>query len=890
MNRERLLNISDAWFTLLLRFYPPDFRDDMGKALVETYRDRAREALNRGGLLQLMGVWMSALRDSLRSGPGERAYPAVSWRRGGNWGRDLEIAMRRLRRSPALVLAMVGTLTVGLGAFAVVYTAVQKIVLDRMPYKNPDDLYFVWRDYRAFFDLDRGWLAGTDVAELQKAGGVIEQAVGLQRGTPILSGANGAESTQIAVLTTSPGLFEMLGVAPAIGRGFAPHEVGAGRTPLIVLTHDLWTRLGAKPEILGTELRLNGQPFTVIGVMPKTFAFQLHSSLGRPQGVNAFVTFGLNLAETRPSAGSYAGLIRARHGSAPATVASAVSAVARIVDTRDFNSRGMKLYPTGLKSDLIVAVRPALYVIGCAGVFLLLVLMVNMASVLLARASEREHEFAVSRALGASGTRIVRATLLEGGLLGLMGGITGTIVAIWGTGALVALAPLDLPRRETVAVTWDIALVVIGAGLVLGLLAATAPATWAIRSSLSSLLSRSAVRGGGGHGRLRRAMVVAQVALSLVLLTAGGLVVRSFDRLLQADPGFRTDGLLTLRVPLPAQFGTDPQDAIAIQDRIVESLKGVPGVTAVSATSVLPLSAGASQNTLRVPGAPGNTGNAERDAPLVDYYGARAGYIETMGIRMREGRPFEATRVENVREALIDVQVAQQFFPGVSPLGQKFPWGGTNNTATIVGVFEQPRLYDVHQDGRPMVIERVEDAGYRTLFYVMRTNRDPAQLVTEARAAIRGVNPQLAVSEVRPMNEIVANSLRQQRTSAVLIAGFAIGALLLTALGLYGVVSGSVTRRRHEIAVRLALGADHNRVLRLILIDSVVIVALGLLIGAPGVYGSGGLIRGILVGVSPWDPITLVAVSTGLAVIAMAACFVPACRVLRIAPAQSLLQ
>jgi putative ABC transport system permease protein len=890
VSSERWMVLSERWFRLLVRVYPPDFRDDMGNGVVETYLDRARDALNRGGVIRLLGVWLRALVDSLRNGPGERARPAASRRRTGSWGRDAELATRRLLRAPGLVMAMVGTLSVGLGLFAVVYTVVQKILIEPMPYRNPDDLYFVWRDYGPIFDLKRGWLGGTDVAELQKAGGPIEGAAGLLRQLATFAVREGTDPTEIAVMVSSPNLFDLLGVQPALGRGFAPSEVGPKRPPVIVLTHDLWRRLGGDPNVVGSDVRLNGQPYTVIGIMPSTFSFVRNASLGPPQPAEAFTTLNVNLAETNPGAGSYAGLIRVRRGTPPATVAAAVDAVGRTVDARDFKSRGLKLYPVGLKPDLVSRVRPALVVLGFAGLFLVLVLLVNLASVLLARAAQREHEFAVSRALGANGAAVARATLFEGGLLGLVGGIGATLLAFWGTRALIALAPLDLPRRATVAVDWPIAAVITGLGVFLGILAAIPPATWASRVTLSSLLAASAVRGGGARGRMRRAMVVAQVTLSLVLLTTGGLVVRSFDRLLRADPGFRPEGLLTVRVPMPTQFISEARDAIALQERIERAFAEIPGVTGVSATSSLPLTASASQNTIRIPGAPGNTGNAERDAPLVDYMGIRAGYPELMGMRLVAGRTFERVRREGVQEALIDTSLARQFFPTGSPLGARIPFGGNNQFLTIVGVVEQARLYDVHQDGRPQLFVRADDGGYRGLFFVMRTERNPGSLIPEVRSVVRRIEPRLAVSNVRTMDEIVADAVRQQRISAVLISGFALGALLLAAVGLFGVISGSVTRRRHELAIRLAIGADHLRLLRLVLREGATLVALGLLIGLPGIYAAGMLMRGVLVGVSPLDPATLLTVAFGLAAVAMVACYVPARRVLSIDPAQSLRQ
>jgi predicted permease len=866
-----------------------DFRDEMGDAIVNAYRERCHTALVTRGRFALMRVWLRALWDSVRNGLGERMRPAVSWRRNGSWGRDTEIALRRLVRAPMFLAAIVGTLTVGLGAFAVVYAVVQKVLLAPMAYERPDDLYFVWRDYGKVFDLKRGWLAGTDVAELQKAGGVIEGAAALLRQQPLLSMREGADPLEVTVTATSPNLFDLLGVRPAMGRGFSRDEVGPTRSPVIVLTHGLWNRLGGDRDIVGKIVWLTGQPFTVIGVMPRDFQFVRHASLGRPeQPADAYTTFAINLAETNPQGGQFGALIRARRGTPPEQVAAAVGAVSRVIDARDFKSLGVSIYPTALKPDLVSDVRPALLVLGFAGAFLVLVLMVNIATLLLVRASTREQEFAVSRALGANSAAVMRATVLEGGLLGAIGGGGGALAGIWGTRAFVALAPLDLPRRESIAVDWSVAAVVIGVGVLLGLLAAVAPALWAARASLSSLLANSAVRGGGGHQRMRRGMVVVQVALSLILLSTGGLVVRSFEQLLRANPGFNPDGVLTMRVPIPQRLFPETQNARAVQDRVHAALASLPGVTAVGAATALPMTPDASQTAISIPGAPGNTGDREHDRPLVDIIPIRAGYVEVMGMRVLSGRAFDEARHDGVREAVVDRAFANYFFPTGNPLGATATY--IDATFTIVGVVEQARFYNLHKDGRPQLYLRAEDwdFGARTLWFALRTSRPPDAVIPDVQAIMRRIDPRLAVSQVRTMNEIVDESLSQQRLGAVLIGGFALGALLLAAMGLFGVVSGSVTRRRHELAMRLVLGADYGRVLRLVLGEGALLVGLGVLIGVPGVYAAGGLIRSVLVGISPSDPVTLVTVAVGLALVALAACYIPARRVLEIDPARSL--
>jgi putative ABC transport system permease protein len=885
MMRNRMLNLSERWFRLLQRLYPPDFRDEMGNAAVEAYLDRARDVLKTGGRIRLIALWVRAFVDSLRNGPAERVRPAAWWRRAGNWGRDIELVRRRLVRSPIFAATTIGTLTIGLGMFAVVYTAVQKVLIDPMPYKDPGDLYYVWRDYGPIRDDKRGSVLGTDILELQKTNAVIQDAAALQ---PLLGGVfalrEGAEPMEIAVTRTSPNLFDLLGVAPALGRSFAPDEIGRAREQVMVLTHHLWTRLGADPGIVGANVYLQGRPFTVIGVLPPDFTFVRNDAAASPQRVDAYIPLPVNLAEPNWR-GGYAGLIRARRGASPGAVAAAVDLVGRAIDARDFNSRGLKLYSVGLKADVISRIRPALIVLGAAGLVLVFMLMLNLASVLLARAAQREHEVAVSRALGANTIAVVRSTLLEGGLLGLAGGALAALAAIWGTSALVALAPLDLPRREAIAIDSSIAAAVIAVGGLLGVLAAAAPAAWGARASLSSLLAGSAVRGGGGQSRWRRGLIVAQVALSLILLSSGALVMRSFERLLRADPGFRSDGVFTVRVRTPREFFSQMSDVIAFQDRLQRALAAIPGVTGASAASALPLTATAFQETITIPGAPGNTGDPERDKALTDIVALRANYVEVMGMRLIAGRTFTEFRQNGVTEAMIDTAIARRFFPDGNAVGATIRLN--ERSFTVIGVVEQARLYKVHADGRSQMLVRAEYLG-GALFYVMRTTREPHSLLPEIQSAVHRIDPRVSVGDPRSMDDIVQASLSPQAIGGTLISAFAVGALLLSSMGLFGVVSGSVTRRRHELAVRLALGADHRHALRLVLKEGALLVVAGLLIGAPGIYLANRLIRGLLVSVSPSDPLSLLVAALGLLLVTMAACYVPARRALRIDPAQLL--
>jgi putative ABC transport system permease protein len=880
----------DRYFRGLLRFFPEDFRDEMGDSFVEAYRDRANAAAQRGGSLSVAFIYVRAFFDSLLNGTAERLRPSVMWRRSGNWGRDTELAFRRIVRAPVFTLSIVGTLAIGLGAFAVTAAVVNKVLLAPLPYKNPDDLYFAWRDYRAFFDLQRGWLGGPDIAIIAKAGGVIEDAAGLVRNSRTLtSDAAGADPMQIDIMATTPNFFGLLGVNPTLGRGFVPEEYGPKRPNVIVLTNALWRRLGARADIVGSQVRLSATPYTVIGVLPANFTFTRRASLGPPENTDAYIPLDEILADINPNRGSFTGLIRAKHGSSPAQVKAAIAQAGEVLDKKHFRDRGMKVWGVGFMEDLIGPLRPALLVLGAAGIVLVLVLMVNLGTLLLSRAAKREKEFAVSRALGASQGAVARATLMEGALLGTLGGVTAAVVAIWATKALAALAPADIPRREFIAMDWQTATLVVAVGAALGLIAALAPATWATRSSLGALLGNTNVRGGGGHGTMRRTMVVLQVALSLVLLSAGGLVTRSFARLLQSQPGFRSEGVLTLFVPIPSARVADSMDVLSIQERLVSSLKAISGVRSVSSTDALPLSAGANQTSISIPGAPGNNGKEDHDRPLVDVIGVRPDYFATMGIRMLAGRDFTPLRKGHLSEVVVDKVLADYFFPNGNALGARIPFGNPD-TVTIVGVVQQARMYDISKDDRAQVYYRADEniAGTRSMFYVVHTDGDPKRLTNDVRRAIRDVDPQLAVAALETMEDLTSQSLSKQRVTAVLISGFALGGLLLAGMGLFGVVAGNVTRRRHELAVRIALGAEHGKVLREVIGEGAVLVGSGLVLAAPAVYWAGKAMAGILVGVSPHDLPTLLIVGGVLGAVALLACYLPARRVLQIDPAHAL--
>lgn len=867
------------WFRLLLRFYPPDFRDEMGGDLLDAYRRQADEAKQRGGL-RIALVWFAALQDSLWNGLGERLKPAVRWRRGGNWGRDMELVTRRLRHKPLFFTAVLGTLTVGLGTFAVVYTAVDKILLEPLPYRDPAGLYKIWADVPRL-NVHEGQLYTRDVDQLSKSGGPVQDAAFFNCGNGAIPADDNRDAFHINSMAASSNILAVLGAHPAMGRGFRHEDGDIMPGGPLLLSDAMWKRLGANPNIVGSRLRIGPDTHTVIGVMPPDFAFGCRAS----ERIDVYAALN---QEDVPGNATWLTVLRARPHASPRQVRQAVQAFGHGLADRDPDKyRGFGLYTIGLLNDLVKDVRPALLALSFAASFLLLILTVNLASLLLARAAEREKEFAISRALGASGPAIVRATLAEGGLLGFLGGVAGALAGIWGTRLLVALGPLDLPRRETIALDGKIALIVIAVGTLLGLSAAAVPAIWSARISLSSLISASSVRGGARSGRMRRTLIAAQIALSLVLLSTGGLVVRSFERLVATDPGFRSTGVLTLR--LSTIVFTKEEDSASFLDRTTAALQALPGVKSVSATSSLPLSDLSLTSSIAFPGAAGNTGDRDRDRPLVDVVRTRAGYVGTMGMHLIAGRDFQPAHHDHVYEALIDQHLAAQFFPNRNPIGATLQVlaDGRNRDffARIVGVVDQARLHSLYQDGRPQIFVRAEDgASRRYWFFTVRTSGDPHALVSEARSAIRQIERRIPVSQMWTMDEIVADARSRERISAVMLSGLALGALLLVTMGLFGMISGSVTRRRGELAVRLALGATHHRVIRLVVREGARMLAVGLLLAIPGIYLAGEALRGLLVGISPFDAPTLAAVALGLVGVSLLACYLAATRVTAIDP------
>ncbi|HSR43333.1 MAG TPA: FtsX-like permease family protein, partial [Longimicrobiales bacterium] len=606
-------------------------------------------------------------------------------------------------------------------------------------------------------------------------------------------------------------------------------------------------------------------------------------------GADLYVPLRMDLAAQDPGSGFLSGLVRRRSDVPEARIEAALAAVADRVDEGWGEGRALRLWAAPLREDLVADVRePLLAVLAAAG-FLLLALAANLATLFLARAAGREHESATRTALGAGRADLAVSVLAEIVLLTLAGAVLGVALSAQGAAFLADLAEGTLPRTAEIGLDASTVALAGAVSLVLGLLASVGPVARAVGGDPGRALRDAGVRGGDSRRRVRgrSLLVVVQVALSLVLLVGAGLLGRSLAGLLATDPGFDASGALTLRLSLdPGRYPDAPAVEAFVSDALAR-LEGLPGVEAAGASESLPLLTGTNQTGVRFPGAPGNTGDADADNPLADVLEVSPGFLRAGGLRLLQGRVFtRADESSGHPVVIVDDVLARRFYPTGSAVGGRVWTGG--DTATIVGVVDQARWYDVHRDDRGQVYfpSWVDPDG--ELYLAVRAAGDPEALVPGVRRVLRDLDPNVPVSEIRTLEAVVREALREERLNLALVASFAAASLLLAALGVYGVVANAVVRRRGEIGLRMAIGARAGRVVRTVLRDGLVLVAAGLALGLPAAWAASRLLGALLFGVRPFDPWTYGAVGLLLAAVAVLAAWIPARRVTRIDPAEAL--
>jgi predicted permease len=799
--------------------------------------------------------------------------------------REFGLAIRQIFRSPAFSAVAVLTIAVAIGATTAIFSVVDGIMLRPLPYEDPDELVMIWADYTrrdvVLPDKRREWLSWPNFADFRDQVGAVETAAAFSGWNATLTGTEGG-AQQLRGGLFSHGMFsEILGVEPALGRGFRAEEDVPDGPGVVILSDALWRiSFGADTAILNQTIRLNDQPFTVIGVMPPDFrppAFlgpdlwsllRFDMSNGGGRG-NAFLRAMGRLADgaTVEVAGTQAAELGARL-------------------ERDFPEAnagtGFNVYP--LQFDMVQQASTALWVLLGAVGLVLLIACVNVANLLLAKGTTRGGELAVRVAMGAGRGRVLGQLMTESMLLAALGGVLGVALSFVGTDLLVRLAPPGTPLLEQVAVDGRIlgfaALTVMLTGVLFGIL----PALRAARTQPAAVLRGDARAGGDSDSAaLRNALVVGQVALALMILVGAGLLIRSFQNLLAVDLGFRPENVLTMQIQLPGVRYQEAAQRIGFFGPFEEQIRVLPGVESVGSISNLPMAGSDNDTNFFIEGAAPPPPGREQ---AVWYRRVTPDYFDTLGLEIVAGRPFSAADdAQATPVILINETFSRDYFDG-QPLGKRI---NINNPSEpvwreIVGVVADIKNFGIRAESRNALYFPYVQIPSTFMFTVVRANVEPESLTNAIRAIVNELDPAVALAQVQPMEEVVAATLAAARFITSLLGGFAVVALLLAVVGLYGVVAYNVSMRRREMGVRIALGAPSGNIGRLVLRWALSIAAAGIVIGGLGAAGVTRLLEGILFGVAATDPATFVLVAIIMAAAALLASLVPALRATRVDP------
>jgi putative ABC transport system permease protein len=790
---------------------------------------------------------------------------------------DLQGAVRLLRRNPASSLIIVVTLGLAIGANAAIFSAVHALLLRPSPFVDPERLVRI----ASVRGEEEGPLAVPELDDLKALPVIVDAAMYTDQGMYNASGFGTPE--ELPATITTHNLFRVLGVEPIVGSTF-PGHYDRSRQFGLVISHGLWTRrFGRDPNIVGQTMTLDGAPGYVIhGVLPAGFNFPSHSDLFRSSGIAADPKY----YERRDSRNRLV-LARLAPGVSIEQARGAVDALARRLE-REYpaTNAGLRFRLTPLGEMYTGAVRPYVLLLFGAVLLVLIVACANVANLLLSRAIARDREVAIRAALGASRWRLIRQLLVESLLLSALGGIAGWALAVGGVRLLTALIPVQLPPWMQIAVDGRVglflALVCAATGLAAGIVPALRSGAAGVHASLKE--GYRGASSGAGHRRLRNALVVAEVALALVLLVGAGLLIQSVARLQRVDLGFDPDRLLTFRVELGwAAYGT-LEKTTAFHRRVLERLQSLPGVRGVTFDNNLPMS-GKPRDPYAVRLA-GQSPDEEARNPYVNVHLIGPAYFATMRIPLRSGRELsDFDRPDTFQAAIVSRRLAERLWPGKEPLGERLQFADTPKIwYTIVGVSESVLHHDLDGEAGLDVYLPFTQMSTAGPYYVLRTEGDPESLANAATAIIGATDPNQSFLDVQTMEARLAGRIWQRRLAGALLGSFAGLALVLAAIGLYGVLSYLVTQQTREIGVRLALGAAPRRVMALVVGRGLALAGAGLAIGLIVAFASARLVAGLLYDVSPADPLTFAGVSIGLLAIVALAAYIPARRAMRVDP------
>jgi predicted permease len=800
--------------------------------------------------------------------------------------RDITYGIRMLKNHRGFTAVAVFALALGIGANTAIFSVVNAVLLRDMPYGDPDKLVMVWGSLPER-DQDISPVSPADFNEWKEQNSVFE---GIAASRDVQYNLTGMGEPEFIVgYRFSADFFNVAGVQPLIGRTFTPEEDKPGSDRVVVLSHRLWMRLfNGDAGALGKSLTLSGNQYEIIGVMRPGFHHPSDAAeLWTPLAIPA------DLANNRQRRFCRV-LARLKPGVTIEQATTEMSALAARIaqDHPDTNAnQGVKI--VSLRDGQVGDVRPALLLLlGSVG-FVLLIACANVANLLLARAAARQREIAIRTALGANRLRLLRQFLTESVLLASIGGALGLLLAIWSTGPMLRMFPnnienLDIPKVEAIPIDWSVLLFTLTASIVTGLLFGIVPALQASKADINLALKESGRTTVGGGNRWRNALVVSEIALSLMLLVGAGLLLRSFARLQQSDFGFNTDNVLTVQVILPQQRYSEPAKRLKFLNESLQRIETLPGVQSAGATNFLPLTGFWGTISFTVQGQPlPNRG----DEPEADNRIATPGYFRSMGIRLLEGREFTDQDREGAnRVMIVNETLARRLSPGDSAVGKILNLGDTNQPEwwEVVGVIKDIKSFGLEKETHSDIFRPFAQVTFPLMAFTMRTSVDPMTLASAVRQQIWSVDVDQPLFKVLSLEQLAAESVSLRRVSMTLLGTLAGLALIIAAVGIYGVMSYIVTQRTNEIGIRMALGAKQRDILRLIMGQVGLLTLTGVSVGLLAAFLLSRLLENLLYGVSATDTLVFIVAPLMSASVAMLACYIPARRALKVDPTVAL--
>jgi putative ABC transport system permease protein len=794
----------------------------------------------------------------------------------GNLLLDVRYSLRNLFARPGFTFVAVLTLALGIGANTAIFSVIDGLLLRSLPFNEPHRLVMVW-EQNYLRGQNHNVVGPANYLRWEERNQVFDQMAAFNTFNSILTGEG--EPQQIPIGFVSHNFFDLLGVQAHIGRVFLPEEAQSGESNVVLLANGFWqNHFGSDPGIIGKTITLDGNTMQVIGVMPPGFNMPSEVNIWMPQ---------VFTERHRTWRGRYlAVLARMRPDVAMEEAQAGMNVLAKQLEKEDpdFNNGwGVQVIP--LHEELTGGIRRSLIVLLGAVGFVLLIACVNVANLLIAQAAGRKKELALRAALGADRKRLVQQLLTESTILAVMGGGAGLLVASFGLEGLLAIAPDEIPSFVQISLNTQVLGFTLVISLLTGLMFGLAPALQVSGLNLHGVLKvggRASI-GALSHHRLRNLLVVTEVALALVLLVGAGLLIRSFAVLLAVDPGFRPGNLLTMSIQLPESKYRLPHQQAAFFQQAVDRARNVPGVESSAAISFLPMAGPGAGTAFMIEGRPAP---AAGEAEIAEIRSITKDYFRTMGIALLRGRFFgDPDGPDDPKKIIINETMADRFWPGEDPVG-KFVvmFWGEQVRGEIVGVVGDVRHSGLDTSPRPTLHWFIPQFPYSFMTLVARTSVDPLSLSAALRSEIAGIDPDQPVARIQPMNQVLSDSVKRPRFTMLLLGAFSAIALLLAAVGIYGVVSYFVGERTHEIGVRMALGARRFDVLRLVVGQGMVLTIAGVAIGLVVASYLMSVMSRLLFGVTPTDPITYATISILLTAIALIACYIPAHRATRLDP------